>query len=826
MRRLLTVNRVVRELQRVFIIVLSLPVLEGSHYLGDCSQQGLNCTVLSGNCLDSSWFKSSVWTPSFPKDLRVTITRQGNASGFHKPVLSISWKLRTDASINYSQGIEISLAKWSTGERKCIQYRFNNRITSQVNPQGKKWAFLLERFEVDPDQKYTVTACSLPRANINQDNDCPKVNYTVPGCSDDSIKYTEVCKRRGSLWNPDITYIRSEMNVTIIFQTGNYSSKYIVLLQSRDSNKICNHAKKTFDEVVEQRVNVTFSTENWMQSCTAYEIKIIPFFEGCHHDCKQVIVFVPEPATTQMTMTTTTTKLTSSTPAERTHFFAGICVIILMIVFGCTIWVQIKSKPNEIMKLPEKPSHVVHQGFPQVQKKVLIIYSLDHNLYQNVVLAFAQFLMTACGTKVTLDCLQSNEAAEIGHMNWLTLHKNESDKIIILCSRGTRAKWEAMLSMKQRKILLKSEERSPMHDMFTPAMNLILPDFKRPASFGKYIVAYFDDISSEDDIPDPFNVAVKYKLMKQFEEIHFRVQDLEKYEPGKTFHVAGIALDDYHKCPSGEILKNALEKFKLLQMEQPDWFEKECITSPEEAGMEEESSFDFSAIDQNVLQYQPFGVPCTVNEVCMAKSNDETFVQYPVGFEDAVQDMGLSQNVIGIDCSEAQVLNPIRTLEPLYRISTLDCSQTVLNYPNFESPPKAEGSLKLEKDCMMQNDIRTVPQYTCESNITVNEAVMDSGGEQISGISDDVKRRLQDLQQMLLLRDFMSSVDSASEVAGYPQSLSLLEKKENTDSDQGYSSQQSVDEIPLGSVSISSDVLNDLKMLQMALLNESMGMTE
>ncbi|XP_078272614.1 interleukin-17 receptor A-like [Rhinoraja longicauda] len=804
MSGLLSMGQVGGEWLRVLLVVLSLRGAGATTYLGDCSQQGLNCTVLSGNCLDSSWFKHSNWTPSCPKDLQVTLIKQINQAGFHVPVLSISWKLATDASITYSQGIEISVKKLNTGAEKCIQYRFNHHITSQMNPNKEKWAFLLERFEADPNEGYIVSAWSLPRANINQDNDCSSHHYYMPGCRNDLMKYTEVCKRRGSMWDPEITYIRSEMKMVIFFQAVNHSSKYDIRLQSYDGENKCNFAKETLEEELEQRVNVTFSTENWMESCTAYKITINPYFEGCQHDCEQVVVDVPVPETTRVTPLSS---LTRSTPAERTHIYTGIGVIVLVIAFGCIFWVQTKSKANEMLKLQKKePSSDVYREIPQVRKKVLIIYSLDHNLYKNVVLAFAQFLMTVCGTEVTLDCLQSNEAAQVGHINWLTLHKNEADKIIILCSRGTRAKWEAMLRIGQRPVLLKSEERSPMHDMFTPAMSLILPDFKRPASFGKYIVAYFDDLSSDDDVPDPFNVVVKYKLMKQFEEIYFRVQDLEKYEPGKTFHVAGITADDYHIHPFGKKLENAVQKFKLLQMQQPDWFEKECILSPEEAEMEDDRSLDCSPMEPNILQYKPYGLPCTVNEICMAKSSDETFVRCPVGFECSVQDMGLSQNVIEIDCNKAQVLNPVHTLEPLYCTSKMDCSQNVLNCSNVESPPQAEELLTSERDWMMQIDLGNVPQYTCESSVTVNEPVVDSAAEQNSCLSDDSKRKLQDLHQMC------------------QQSRALPELEENVDSDQGFSSQQSFAEMSLASVSPSEKVLNDLKLVQIALLNESIGM--
>ncbi|XP_078424369.1 interleukin-17 receptor A-like isoform X2 [Cetorhinus maximus] len=819
----------------IFLLVACVSGAAGSEVPGDCSQPGLNCTIQTGGCLDSSWLTPSKWTPSPPKKLLVNVDKQEDTTGISVPVLSIRWKLGTDASIKYSQGVAISVTKRSNGEEKCVQYRFNNMISSQVNPQGEKWSFSLERFVAEPEQTYKVSACSLPRANINQDNDCLASNFTVPSCKDDRIKYTEICKRRGSIWNPNITHIVSEMRTTIFFQAGKYANKYRVCLSSHGSDgKLCN--QQCILKETEQKANVTFSTENWMQSCMAYNIEIQPFFIDCDNDCtrftKNILMIIDGEPSPELS-----TQSTPGRPTERTWFFAATGVLVFVIIFGCIVWVQLKSKTNEM-----KPSHdklwideptVVHPELPQVKKKVLIIYSLDHDLYKKVVLAFAEFLMTACGTKVTLDLLEINKIAEVGHINWLTLHKNESDKVIILCSRGTRLKWEAMLRVGQNQILLRSDERSPMRDMFTPAMNLILPDFKRPASFGKYIVAYFDDISSEEDIPDPFNVGVKYKLMKQFEEIHFRVQDLEKYEPGKTYRVAGITMDDYHEHPSGKTLKDAVQKFKLLQMEQPDWFEKECIISPEEAGVEpnwNEEPCDLLSISQNVVRYKPLeDMPCTVNEVYMATSSNEALIKHPVGFEHRVQDISLSQNVIEVDCNEAQVLNPVKTLEPLYSMSLSGCSQSVLNCPNFEFP-KAEEEPLLQKDWILRNDVRDFPLQSCEGDITVNEIGVHSGGDQVSGISHDVKKKLEEFQQMLFLQGLMSSQDSTrlshlqSEVIGYPQSLSL-EKEENVASDQGYSSKQSfsVGEVPSAGVSISSKALDELQILQVALLNESMS---
>ncbi|XP_060695404.1 interleukin 17 receptor A1a [Hemiscyllium ocellatum] len=798
--------------------------------LGDCSQPGLNCTVHIGGCLDSSWLSFSRWTPSFPKELHVNLANQTNATGVSVPVLSISWRLSTDASIKYSQGVEVSVKKLSNGEEKCVQYRFQNKIRNQLNPQGEKWAFSLERLEAEPEQTYRVAACSLPRPNINQDNDCPAIVFTVPGCEDDQIKYTEPCKCRGSLWNPNITHIRSEMRTIIFFQTAKYANKYLVFLNSYSSEgKLCDSDHQRILQESEQQVNITFSTEHWMQSCRIYRFEIQPFFIDCDNDCRRIRKDIPGPEYEETNPPKLSTTSTEGGSSERTGFFAVIGVLVFLLICVCIIWVRIKSKENETKTLPKIPNDepaVVYPKLPQVKKKVLIIYSLDHELYKNVILAFAQFLMTNCGTEVTLDYLQVNKVAEVGHINWLTLHKSKSDKIFILCSRGTRLKWEAMLRIKPNQILLKSDERSPMRDMFTPAMSLILPDFKRPASFGKYIVAYFDDISSEEDIPDPFKIGVKYKLMKQFEEIYFRVQDLEKHEPGKTYRVVGITMDDYHNSPSGKKLKNAIEQFKLIQTEQPDWFEKECILFPEEAEAEPllaDEHCELLPMKQNIVKYKPLDdISYTVNEVQIVKSSDEILVRNPVGFEHKGQDYCLFQNLIGVDCNDAQVLNMAHTLEPLCNMSVSGCSQSMLICPNLGNS-KSEGEPHLEKHWMLKNDVSDFPQHSCEGDITMNEISAHSGG-----ISHDVKKRLEEFQQMLLRQSLSSpystrSSDLQSGVIGCPHSL-YSDKEESVDSDEGYISKQSasVVEIPTAGGSTSSEALNELKILQMALLNESM----
>lgn len=217
------------------------------------------------------------------------------------------------------------------------------------------------------------------------------------------------------------------------------------------------------------------------------------------------------------------------------------------------------------------------------RKRVLVIYSLDHPLYKNIVLKLCAFLSTKCGTDVVLDLLDSRRLGVLGRIQWLDWHREQivssSDKILILCSRGVQAKWRAMCGDKQ--VCLREDARSPVGDMLSPALSLMVPHFIRSASFEKYIVAYFDDVFSEEDVPSPFNITVRYKLMKQFEELFFRILDTEKHEPGRVNHIEGLSHDEYYHCPSGKALQDAIEAFYAYQLEHPQWFEDELLESSE-----------------------------------------------------------------------------------------------------------------------------------------------------------------------------------------------------------------------------------------------------
>ncbi|XP_025256470.1 interleukin-17 receptor A isoform X2 [Theropithecus gelada] len=531
-----------------------------------CSQPGLNCTVKNSTCLDDSWIHPRNLTPSSPKDLQIQLRFAHTQQGDLFPVAHIEWTLQTDASILYLEGAELSVLQLNSNERLCVKFEF----LSKLRHHHKRWRFTFSHFVVDPDQEYEVTVHNLPKPIPDGDPNHQSKNFLVPDCEHTRMKVTTPCMSSGSLWDPNITVETLEaQQLRVGFTLWNESTHYQILLTSfpHMENHSCfehmHHVPAPRPEDFHQRSNVTLTLHN-LKGCCRHRVQIQPFFSSCLNDCLRhsVTVSCPEMPDTPEPIPgpgnekcSNDTKYTDGLPAA------------------------------DLTPPPLKP------------RKVWIIYSADHPLYVDVVLKFAQFLLTACGTEVALDLLEEQAISEAGVMTWVGRQKQEmvesNSKIIVLCSRGTRAKWQALLG-RGAPVRLRCDHGKPVGDLFTAAMNMILPDFKRPACFGTYVVCYFSEVSGDRDVPDLFGAAPRYPLMDRFEEVYFRIQDLEMFQPGRMHRVGELSGDNYLRSPGGRQLRAALDRFRDWQARCPDWFERENLYSADDQ--------DAPSLDEEVFE--------------------------------------------------------------------------------------------------------------------------------------------------------------------------------------------------------------------------------
>uniref|UniRef100_A0A3Q2I658 Interleukin-17 receptor A n=1 Tax=Equus caballus TaxID=9796 RepID=A0A3Q2I658_HORSE len=598
-------------------------------------KMGLNCTVKNSTCLDDSWLHPPHLTPSSPKDVQIQLHFAHTQQGDLLPVIHIEWTLQTDASILYLEGAELSVLQLSTNERLCVTFEFLSRLKHH----HKRWRFTFAHFVVEPGQEYEVTVHHLPKPFPHGDPNHQSRNFLVPDCMDPRMRITTPCVSSGSLWDPNITVETLEAHrLRVDFTLWNESARYQILLSSfpHMENQSCfddvQNILKHTPEASHQRANITLTLSdfNW---CCRHHVQIQPFFSSCLNDCLRHTVTVPCPE-----IPDTPDSTADYMPLWVYGFITGLVVLLVasvILLVVCMAW-RLPGSHHEKYGNDTKNTEVLPAAGltppPLKPRKVWIVYSADHPLYVDVVLKFAQFLLTVCGTEVALDLLEEQVISEVGVMTWVGRQKQEmvesNSKIIILCSRGTQAKWQAILGWEEPAIQLRCDHWKPAGDLFTAAMNMILPDFKKPACFGTYIVCYFSDISGESDIPDLFNITPRYPLMDKFEEVYFRIQDLEMFEPGRMHRVGVLAGENYLQNPSGWQLREAVERFREWQAQWPDWFEREnlCLADDQDLPSLDEEVFEEpllpprgGIIKQKPLVREPASEGCLVLDLLVGE---------------------------------------------------------------------------------------------------------------------------------------------------------------------------------------------------------------
>ncbi|XP_035497818.2 interleukin-17 receptor A [Scophthalmus maximus] len=525
----------------------------------DCSQPGLaNCKI--NNCSDKRVVVQLAPTgPEWgPEHVGVTTDEHRTV-----PILKVIWNLKSDGGVLDLHGSEINILDESTNQTMCVQFSFN--ISEQLNPDRTRWTFSFDGVVAEPGHTYVVSVVNLPEPKSGDYR--IRKQITFPGCGDSRIQTAQICLENGSMWEPHMTTAMSvdkeqgKLFVVVSFETAQYSEIYQVSIRNQDF-----HYSKNISKENGASLNVTFEFGLQQLSQCEMFLSIQPFFIRCKNDCrrhKDIINYCPY-------------------YPPRTLIIKA--VVGLLVIGGFLFYFLWRASHKDSVIKSSSAAKDQPEGFQvRERKRVLVIYSVDHPLYKNIVLKLCGFLAAKCGTEVVLDLLDSARLGVLGRIQWLDWHREQiessSDKILLLCSPGVQAKWRAMCGDKQ--VSLREDVHSLLGDMLTPALCLLVPHFIQSASFEKYIVAYFDDVCSEEDVPSPFNITVRYKLMKKFEELFFRILDTEMYEPGRVNHIAGLSEDEYHQCPSGRDLHDAIEAFRAYQLEHPQWFEGELLESTE-----------------------------------------------------------------------------------------------------------------------------------------------------------------------------------------------------------------------------------------------------
>ncbi|KAM4839809.1 LOW QUALITY PROTEIN: interleukin-17 receptor A-like [Urocitellus parryii] len=535
-----------------------------------CSQQELDCRVKNSTCLDDSWIHPRNLTPSSPKHIEIQLHLARTQHGDLVPVVHIEWTLQTDASILFLEGVELSVLQLNTNERLCVELEF----LSQLSHHRKRWRFAFSHFVVEPGQEYEVTVHHLPKPIPDGDPNHLSKKLLVPDCEDSRMKIATPCVSSGSLWDPNITVETLEAHqLRVSFTLWNESSHYQILLSSfphMEDHSCFEHIQRIpvpKQEEFHQRANLTLPlhSSNWccrhrvqvggvMHTGVGECAQVQPFFNSCLNDCLRHTVTIPCPDLPEPSVT-----IAEYIPLWVLGFIFLVGFIMLVgsvfLKTKCTTWRQ-HGKSSVVIRVSSGSSDMNPQD--------------------------SLFLISPCGAEMSLNLLEKQVISEVGVRTLVGNQKQEvvNNSLIILPAMVMHAD-----NPSYRRLREDEPTTPPTGDLFTAAMNMILPDFKKPACFGTYIICYFTGISSESDVPDLFHITSRYPLMDKLEEVYFRIQDLEMFEPGRMHRLQELTGDNYLQSPSGRQLKEAVEKFREWQTQCPDWFERENLCSADDQNL-------------------------------------------------------------------------------------------------------------------------------------------------------------------------------------------------------------------------------------------------
>ncbi|KAK7898729.1 hypothetical protein WMY93_019582 [Mugilogobius chulae] len=591
----------------VLTLIFGLSAVKSAHVLPgakvNCSQQGLNCSISFSNCLDPGWAVSHSYTPSGPEKLDLRISTRLDSNGHLQPVINATWKLKDDGSIIFLKASELQVHT-TTNQNLCVRYSFNNTLPMR-NDNWEQWTLTSDVVVVEPSQVYIVSVENIPKAELDHSISSVSKDITVPDCSDSMMRMTQPCIESGFLWSPNISVSHSGSVLTVEFSPDPLSDHYSVLFRCGRFG-----ASEKTPTGNSSRLSVSFN----LNSCCKPSIEVLSHFPGCGNDCRRhrtvrnicPVATTPDPVVVVQPLPVAL----GVSSAVILVLFIGVCVVVCR-KKGLSEDLEPKDAAPSEKHLDERPT-------------LLLIYSRDHPLYVEVVLKLSAFLQGHCGVVVLLDLLDSSTVSQYGLVRWLELQRQKlrpKDKILVLCSRGVQAKWRSMCGQ--------GHTVQQPDDLIGPFLSLFLSDMHSPRSRGRYIAAFFEDLSSERDIPSFFDIAVKYKLMKHFEELYFRLIEMEKYEPRRINHIQGIRPDEYFNYEPDTPYRTPSQN--------PDWYQ-----DGETENRENQTNLLLENPPQ-ILEFVPIvkdGALIFTNDVLVNENLERFYVTEP----ELNQEVSISQN--------------------------------------------------------------------------------------------------------------------------------------------------------------------------------------
>ncbi|MGH0160352.1 UNVERIFIED_CONTAM: hypothetical protein FKN15_056031, partial [Acipenser sinensis] len=151
---------------------------------------------------------------------------------------------------------------------------------------------------------------------------------------------------------------------------------------------------------------------------------------------------------------------------------------------------------------------------------------------------------------VSLDLWETLRIAEEGPMGWMCHQIEESDFVLVVCTKGLRAPHQG-------------EREAGQGGTSQAAVAHIGEEMGRAKSRGedlsKYITVFFE-YSTEDEIPGILRLASQYRLMQDLPLLFSHLHKVALQGPGSQLQVENMSQESYVKVPAGALLYSAIQE--------------------------------------------------------------------------------------------------------------------------------------------------------------------------------------------------------------------------------------------------------------------------
>ncbi|XP_062924158.1 interleukin-17 receptor B isoform X1 [Mobula hypostoma] len=525
----------------------------------------MTCQQVRASVPPNEWLHHHNSTPSDVYDLKAQLHVSEETQ---LPTLNITWILSPDGSI---QALKATMICVASTETICFRCNYNATFKSPWNPQKQRWHFHYMDYPVNPATSYTVRAFNIPTSNVNEYAPEKSAEVETPGC--DHVTMTSHIKCEDVHWKPNITSYLVNNDVVINFTTSAIAFEYDVKLFMCNKSFPPSLNRTIIPQKNGSRISITFVRNDVLDLSENICVRIRPYFSECYPSCKKHTVVLQHCKTNENKIASQVSgalkfEEKSNNATGYLIYIIGMCVILIILgVAVLLIKKFVTGKTNERIL----PTSVTE---PLQPVNVLIIYAVDNELFQNVILAFADFLHRFNGIKVIIDIWQRRKIAEMGPAQWLVAQKEKADKIIIVISKSAKMKWDAICCK-----TITDQKLSYSEDMYSIALNIFCSDLQSNCNLHKYCIVYFDAICSAKDIPGIYSSCVKYRLGKDinklFKNLHnssHKVQSKWSLWPYSNYNILFnhkmkdviLKLIDWQKVqPTSNLFVNPVEDLEL-----------------------------------------------------------------------------------------------------------------------------------------------------------------------------------------------------------------------------------------------------------------------